>query len=974
MEKKMNLTAKRKCISNILIHIMICCLFFSCTSTQADKQKKTDTDFFIKRPCWLKKIPEDCENFKAFKDNWFFIVDHIITQKQSEDTTEHQRRVLQTQLNAQYIAKLESNIIRKIKYYAECLNEETKDQCHTLFQDKLKLISKGTIEADEIEICEIYWESTGKPDEWKLFGLGKFDKGRYLDKLNLVLKGKSLSPTQKTDPIKPSEMQYVYSISSPSEMTDIFDISAQKYIDVPEEISTCNDIQIKFTPLPKYGTLDDCINSIKHSLKKIYSNIKAGTYLDNRVLEINSECTKKGCTNEHDYVVVEDEMEKKYNRTVSCWQSRIKQIEVEYINKKKAALLNYKDIHHSITRFNRILSEWSDEMDIQIENNEEKKLIEDMYLQKEKLLNTYFLVFTIATSGHQPTNSRVIRKYSIKLAQNELLNQATKYNILKNILLENGVLKYENILANYNIRITPDYLNQLKIIPRQYIAKIMKYKVGFSSSSTKLLSDEERSELIGLKAKSFIIAGNEDIILDDRLEPINQAQLKEKSYKNWINIASNALNIKITIEEEKRNSIQYLINEVIDANIMTQKTAILYQNEYFDEKKEMHKKIQNNQSKIQKLNDELFSMLNTKDVLPFTVDGQRHKELVFSDVKKRYLTYLHKVASQKELIVDRLNSVQPKIVQLLIDSYLDEEFFIAQASNKIKTVFKDNQEEFCSGAFHGSIGTQHNKSSHDEFFREIINPVLVGYRLPVIKIMPDYDNEQARFSLPIILQVQCESKQIFFEYFKYSETDNVILDYSTNIQWKVLTNRYPMTRKNDNDDWDYPSLKSPNEVDQYLNNYQHFCKNYNNFYQEITNRYKYLMNYPDIVCIKRFMVDKNHQDWVIRDLLRQEEWNIIENVNYSNLRASIRNSNWIINTVESLSLFFNELKASFERDNVNHDIVNMLSNKYFWTSSNFSTRTKLTIMLDFDTGQLKGIPEKKENSRTGIVTRKTGGF
>ena len=974
MEKKMNMIAKSKCISNILIYIMICCLFFSCTSTQADKQNKTNLEILIKRPCWLKTKPENCEIFKNTKDNWIYLVDHIITRNKSEEMNEHQQQVLLTQLNAQYIAKLKSKILNEIKYYAECINEETKDQCKALFQKKLKLISKATIQANEIDICEIFWESTSTPGEWKLFGLAKFDKNRYLDKLNLVLKRKSLSTTQEPGSIKPSEMQYVYSISSPSEMTDIFEIPFSKYIEDPEEITTCKDIQFNFIPLPKRATFDDCISSIQNSFKKLYSQNRAGTYFDDRILETHSECMKKGegCNTERDYVVVEDEMEKKYNRIVSCWQSRTKQLEAEYINKKKEALLSYRDAHHNITRFNHILHEWSYEISVQIKFDEEINLIYEMYQQKEKLLNTYYLVFTIATSEYRHTNALIIRKYSIKLAKNEILKQATKYNILKNILLDNSELKHEKILANYNIRILPDHSSQLKIIPRQYIAKIMKFKIGISSSSTKQLSDIERSELIDLKTKSFIIAGNEDIIFDDRLKPINQAQLKEKSYQNWKNISTTVFNNMVTITEETRNSIQKFINEVIDANIIAKKTAIRYQNEYFAEKKEMYKKIQNNKTKIQKLNDELFSMIHTRDVLPITVTSQHHKESILSDLKKRYLTYLHKLAPQKELIIDGLNNVQPKIVQLLIDNSLDydEDFFIGQASKKIETVFKEYHEEVCQGALHGSIGTQNIESIYDEPLKEIIHPVLIGYQLPVIKIMPENVSEQVRLSLPIMLKVRCESIQ---RSFTYDEPNNFIFDSFTNIQWKLQANRYPMKRKHDNEDWDYPSLKYLNEVNQYLNDYQNFCTNYNSFYQEITYTYIY-QKYPKIKCIKRFRVDKGYQNWIIRDMFRQEEWKIIENVNYVDLLAKIRNSNWQINTVESLSLFFNELKLDFKRDQVNQEIITMLSNKYFWTSTDISTRTKSAIMVNFETEHLSEIPEKIESICTGIVTRKIRGF
>jgi len=182
-----------------------------------------------------------------------------------------------------------------------------------------------------------------------------------------------------------------------------------------------------------------------------------------------------------------------------------------------------------------------------------------------------------------------------------------------------------------------------------------------------------------------------------------------------------------------------------------------------------------------------------------------------------------------------------------------------------------------------------------------------------------------------------------------------------------------MKRKHENEDWDYPSLINPKEIDQYLNDYHKFCTNYHSFYHVINNKYVY-QKYPEINCIKRFRVDKGYQNWIVRDMFRQEEWRIIENVNYSDLLVRIRNSNWQINTVESLSLFFKELKLDFKRDQPNQDIIMMLSNRYFWTSTNISTRTKSTIMVDFESDHLNEIPEKKESICAGIVTRKIRGF
>jgi len=967
----MILKLKNNCIFFIITHLFFSSLFFSCISFQSDQEKSIDSpelEIIHNRPCWLKRKPETCEDITKNPDNWIFLVDTIITKNKTTRLTEEQQRALHTQLNAEYLANLESKIISEIKYHTVCMNDETKDQCKTLFQNKVELISKGNISSNEIEICETHWEKTGNSEEWKLFGLGKVDKRRFQDRLNFALKGNSSLPTETPKPVKSSE---AYSISSPHEMTDLF-TPPKKYLDDPEDITRCNDIKFKYTDLPRHTTLKDCISSIQNEVESMYRQRRDGIYLDDRVLETNSEC-KKGnqeCRTKNDYVMVVDEMEREYNRIVNCWQNSIKSIYTGHIDKKKDAILQYKNAHHDVKRFNNLLSEWSYEMDVQIKNQEQYKLIEEMYQQKENLLNYYYLVFTVAISEHQPTNSTVIRKYSRRLAINEIFNQATKYNILKNILLENGELKYERILANYLIRITPDYFNQLTIIPYEYVAEIMKFQVGVSSKSTELLSDKDRSELLELKTKSFIISGSEDITLDSTLNPIDQAQLKNKTYQNWNKIA---FNNKIDVEDKKKTIIQRLINDVIDANIKAKKTAIRYQNEYLEEKEKMDKKIQDNESKIKKINKDLFSMIHRRDVLPSTVEDQHHKESILSDVRQRYFNFLHEVASENERTIARLNSVQPRIMQLLVDSSLDydDEFFLEQASEKIETVFEDNQENFCSGAFSGNIGILNNRPTHDISLRESINPVLVGYRLPVIKIKPEYGRKQARFSLPVMLKIRCESIQISF---KYDKADNVIIDYSTNTRWKLEENRYPRKRKDDNDVWSFPELSSTADIDQYLNDYHEFCVNYSNFQRGITNKYLY-QNYPKIKCIQRFRLDKNNLSWIIRDELRQEEWKIIKNMNYSDLLAEIRNTKWKMNTIESLENFFNELEANFKQNKENHDIVKMLSNKYFWTRSKYSTQAKLIIMLDFENDQIKEhISKKEETDRFGLVTRKITGF
>ena len=539
--------------------------------------------------------------------------------------------------------------------------------------------------------------------------------------------------------------------------------------------------------------------------------------------------------------MVEDEMEKKYSRILTCWQNKIKKFDEDYNKERKTSLKNFNNAHQNIFRFGYLLSEWQYQMQLQLNNNDQQKLIEQIYHQKRQLLNSMFLVFMIANDSFRDTNLGVIRKYSVNMGRKEIYENATEYNILKNITLEKGKTRDEHIKADYNIRVTPDHFDSLKILPLKYIAKIMKFKVGFSSNSTELLSQEELDELKKLKAKSFIIAGNENIELDSELNALNSVELKKNTFNKWKEIATNN---NISVNEEQKNKIQEFINDVINENIKTKKMSRRYQNEYETDKKYIQYELSKNHDKVIKINDELFSILtkfnmhpstNIFNKLPFTVNNLNHIKQLKEDAEKQYLTILENQAAQLENIKNNYDNVQPKIIQLLVDSSFDEENLISEASKKIVSVFNDNKDELCSGALVGSIEMQDHKPMCEKTLIENLKPVLLGFQLPVIKIKPEYDYEQAKFSLPIMLNVRCESIQ---KSFKYDETNNIILDYSTNISWKVQNkNRYPMKRRGDNEDWEYPRLNNPKAIVEYFNDYQKFCKNYNDFYTKITNKF-----------------------------------------------------------------------------------------------------------------------------------------
>ncbi|KPA15457.1 conserved hypothetical protein, secreted [Candidatus Magnetomorum sp. HK-1] len=972
---------KRRMNKLAIFALIVPCIFFSCISptsqqkqqtiqqeqeTNQQKQQNitdvTDLESNYNRPCWLNTKPEDCPDIMNITGDWIFFRDKIVTQKFSEEITKKQNLQLKSQLMGKYCETLKSKIKSVIKYHETCINEETKEQCNKLYSEKINLISDCKTKSNEIEIFKYYWEETKNSGEWFLFGLGRIDKSIYKKKLNFVLETeKAISNIQK-QPIAKTDIQQLKPISSPSEITEVTDSEKIKSIqDEEEKEGFCNNVKIDYIPLPEQVTNRDCISLIQQKLQNIYSQRQDGFYMDKRVLDMNSEClkTQHGCSEDRYQLKVEDEVDKKYSRIVNCWQKQIKKSERDYFHKRKNALMQFKKAHHNSTRFEHLLSEWSYEIDLQIFNNEQKNLIEQIYLQKKQLLNAMFLVFTIANAKYSDINLQVIKKYSVKLARNEIIKQSVEYNVLKNIILEQGNTRNEHLQVSYNIRVEPDYFSPLELMPDLSKAIVMKFKVGLSLNTTKMLNNEEFSELKALKAQSFIIAGNEDIELDENLNAINQAQMKNESYYNWKHISEKN---GIRIKEQQRNTIQRLINEVINENIETQKTSRRYQIDYEIDKRKIQTEIDSNVSKIREINEDLSSMLNSIQVLPMKINDYNNKNKILEEVRNKYSNYLINEAQQKELAYENLNNVQLKTVQRLIDSSFDGEYPIRQASQKIEQILHNSQDEFCSGARVGSIEIQNNKTINEESKVENIRPVLVGYQLPVIIIK--HDKDQAKMTIPILLRVRCESIQ---KLFSYDEQSNVINDLTTNISWEIQTNRYPRRRIGETEDWVSPRFITPELINQYLTDYNTFCSNYQIFYQKISNKYIY-QNYPEFKCMKRFNVYKTNNIKLIRDMLKEEEWKVIPDISYNDLLANVKNSDWQINTIESLVLFYNELKLNLKNERNKSEIIDMLSNKYFWTSSEYSTRTLSTIMLDFEKDTLEK-PKPKHVKGIGIVTR-----
>jgi len=966
----------------IIGFVLLSLALISCVTTQQNFKENKDEkkiqykpDIKYNRPCWIDTKPEDCEDIKNIHGNWIFFRGKIITQKISDELTEKQKKELKFDLISQYSAALKSKIKSEIKYFELCINEETKNQCNDLYNEKIDMVTVGKLKSNEMDIVEHYWEKTGNPGEWVLFALGKINKKNYSKKLNKVFekKNKPLAPqvpkVPKVPKVPQTDIEFVqpiYSISSPSEITDIFDIN-NKYIYDKKELDKCEDVIIDFKPLPDKVKFDDCISIIQNDLKQIYSQRKEGYYLNDRVLHTDSECLKRKqkCRSRSDSSFVKDEMDKKYARTISCWQNSIKNKDTEYMNKRKNSLIQFEKADHDVKKFQHLLSKWNYEIDLQRHYKEQIILIETIHQQKKQLISFMYLVFTIANDDFSDINIEVIDKYSVKMAKKEIYNQVTEFNVLKSILLERGNKRNEYIKADYNIRIAPEQFDALEIFPERFMAKLMKFKVGFSSSTTELLDEQDISELKNIKANSYIIAGTEKIELDDNLKPVNQVQLKIEAFNQWKKIA--AID-EITVSEENKNIIQKLVNDVIDENIKARKTLNEYQIDFEIELRKIQNKIDKNNYRIKIINHDLSDLLDTMHVLPYSVRNLNEKKQILSDVENRYLPYLKNLATQKELITKKLMNVQHSVEQMLIESTLEQVNLITQASERIERVINDSQNDLCSGAFVGSYEIHNNKPVHEESMIENLQPILVGYQLPIIKIKPE--GKHAKFSMPIMLKVRCESIQ---RSFNYDEAMNVIVDLSTNVSWKVSNNRYPMRRINNNEDWEYPRLNNSKDIESYLNDYKQFFTNYNKFYQKVSNTYIY-QKYPQIKYIKRFSIESNNNSILIKDFLRQEEWKIIENITYNGLLMKIRKSSWDVNTVESLERFFYEVKANLDKNQLDLDIIKTLSDRYFWTSTKVTTRTLATITFDFKGGQLAEKPQLKEDVGVAIVTRKMRGL
>jgi len=984
-----------------LFEILIIIVFFACINTNITKNPQTDKvgsitetipkdnkneEYKVKEPsiiktdtktdsvsnktinqnmpCWINNAePEKCIALKNMSNNWKFFVDKIITNKIEKINDKHKTEI-QVKLVSQYIGAIKTYIQGEIKYFQVCLSDETSEQCNNILNEKIKLVSQGTINPNEVEVIEYYIENTNQPEKSVIWGLGRVERIKYEKKLEKILPDDEYVP-------KVGKVQILHTL----------DNTNSKYIFEPEELENCSDVETYFNKYITTESKDNLLQKILENVKKKYKQRKEGRYLNKSVMETNSECHKKYNRNcsEDEYLIIESKMQQEYNRIASCWQKMATKRDTDYIEKIKQSSEKSKIYHHYERKFEHLINQWSYQIESQMYNKQRINRLEQIYLSKKLLLNHMYLIFIIVQEDFRDESIRVIEQYSDKLAQHAIIKQGTKYEILKNIILHNGN-NYESIKANYKVNISPVTFDRLRIQPRNLSAQIMKYKVTFSSNTAKDCFKENYSILENIKAKTFIIAGNEDIsiskesIIKDDIKPElpnmnkidkdkpllvlkcnNKSELQNNAYKRWKDIITD-----INLRNKNKYNIQKLINEVIEDNIKTKKSSISYkiQNDY--EKEVILKEIEQSKHEIININKELYNIINVHNILPPTLDNNNQKEEIAEKIKQDWLENLKEKARNEEKNREELNRTQPKVVQVLIDDIFREVNLIDDISVKIKKQFYESYKDLCSSVIIGNIEIVNDKTETNENLAGNIHPILLGYQTPVFMIKPQIDSNSAKCSLPIMLDIRCES---IVKSFEYNEKIKEILDQTTNIRWKIQDKIVPMRRLNIDSEWEVPNFNDDFSMNEYYRDYKKFCKSYSNYYAKSNFLYQ---NFPKIKCLQRFEIEGD----LIIDTLRREEWKIFNETNFYNLKRIEEHSSWMLNTDESLERFFKELLLCLERGDVDTKIINMLGNKFYLSSTNVATRSFSALQFDFTNKTIKQDRVASDSILSSILTRK----
>ena len=826
----------------------------------------------------------------------------------------------------------------------------------------LHIKSKAIMNLSEISIIKQYWQKID--NKWRLFGLGQYRRHLYDEKLETMKDhiGRSFKPENNTvekSESEPNKLSTIENVKSQSETESLsYTVKQQSSKPLPADFVSNTlpfpDIQLPkslvFMPVPSEASVDQVIKMIKNDfVGKRESIRKDGIYPGFDVLETNSIMKQYNIP----FGTSEMIIQKEFSNNKKKWQQISKETEADYVNTIKERLEKIDSAIYKPNELKEVLNSWDYTL-------KKIKLLKQQYDTKKRyydihqtLHNVYCLTFTLATSEIDEQNYTFIRHKSDALAKykintDDLLKKINK--IESNFIQVNQF--YNSILrSTYTAEISMDSFNYYIFRPKVYYGKLRKFKIDLIEPNNKPDESQIIAPVVSDFAKAYIIvSGNENLIVNnDTNTCTNIAEVQNDCFNIWIDALKKHSKSNIPWGEEQKNITQAMINDVIKDNCISQ----------IKKQRIISKK----QKELDGINNTIAEEKNKmRDIIDRLKKHGINEDLtVEQDIEPLYKKYSKKYnneITERQKEYDSVANNQPVVAYELIDGTYAMDEIDKNILSKIDGL-KNKMDTFCPDLNWGEQLIQNQQLENDdvqivrnEHIQKASISKIKGYAIPQITLLrEEQTSDSKKCTVPVFFKIDCISQTKSFVYHKHM---NAIEDLTTKTYWKIISSQNPRIlkrRRIKDSDYHYPS--------SFLE-YQNFCTSYARY----RNKWS---NFPEIVCVNRYEIINDHS---FIDNFRHDQWKIVEKSTYPDFATYSRDSDWMINSYESLQRLFIELKGALKNGTLEMKLIKMFSGKAFWTNTRIDNGYKSVAIFDFSKKYLVEDSKKENGLFWGILTKK----
>ena len=890
-----------------------------------DSSKKNS----VQKPCWLLKDIKECSGIEGDKQDRFFFTVIIVDNNTQKDVYETQ---ILSNLISQYVSSLHSEIESFVYNSQKCKQIGSKRQCESIIRERIKIHSVGRVGPNEIVLVDTYPEPLSNT-RTTIHGLGKVPYDVYNTKLNTINDGivLDLNNIKIQQPI-------------------IFPMQRRKSLNKSDK---CADINLR-----NFNNFEKPIDVLKSDIQKMMTYVD-GIYVDNRVIEVNSEIRKNGLdtTNPKNFEMYENLTQRTLEQMTRCYEKKVSELNAGSIEKELSMTETLNQFNSDKIDFDNWMEEWQSYEDRIEKLKNEIDILKSIHTERLSLLSCSFLMFTYSYHKNEEYNKLWIKKHLNNIVIKKLKADAVIHHINEWIYMDEKsfkIVQKDDVYSKFH----QSTFDGIYLKPTSgHRGCIQKFNISLYPD--KFVGGTSVPPLpltVTSNSGSDILIGVEDMkTLFSDVSKYDYTKIQHHIYKK-LEERNHIIDFFLESKEKQEKLFRYA-DDVYHDNLQAL-------HDYHKMNEEYQQKMQLKNNKIKK-NESVINGLIVKAVaqvcqyLKRTNDCLSHSFQGSSDFQEHQLVKQHRSHLDKIITETASKRAQLKKAKIFVKVETitkTEEIKHDQVARNVVSQYIDILNNICPVKGRDTnVSVDHETIFNDQKHKKTL-PIPLSYTIPAMRIKSIPDSDSKKYSLLLCLKVKCKDCS---ENYQYDADNNEIIDLKNNVRWEVVKNRIPGKRQTKTDIYKTP------EYSEYLN----FCHGYNN-YIETT---KLLTNWPQINCLRRFGIEiKNNHAKVIIDRVKNESWTIYsingQPLPYEIFRSRLRYTEWRAQSYDKVELFFNTILNEFKQGKVEPEIVSYISNKRFWTSTELIKRIA-TIHCD-GKSVTEEMLKKKNDSFFGIVCKK----